>query len=167
MNGQHGYYDPTQDSTPLPQMEVFPHGEAARKARRAFTYAAVIFGLAGFAAGAAFGETIQIGRTLNVNGSAVDATTLTIEPSTEPGQLAVVTLDNAMVNDAGDNAEYHIGIPGLAVGVTFTWDVDGYSGADQITVFPPEGITCIPGDCTATVMEGMTGAIVLLDWIGG
>ncbi len=123
-------------------------------------------GLVAFAS-VAWGETIQIGRTLHINGESHGATTVTIEPSSEPGQLAVVTMDNALVNDAGDNGEYFIAIPGLAVGVSFTWDADGFSGSDQMVVTPPEGITCIPGDCTATVFEGMTGKVILLDWIGG
>jgi hypothetical protein len=128
-----------------------------------------VFGLtiATFVATKAFGETITIGRTLHVNGQPAAATTVTIEPSPEPGQLAIVTMDNALVNDAGDNGEYFIAIPGLAVGVSFTWDADGFSGSDQMVVTPPEGITCIPGDCTATVFEGMTGKVILLDWIGG
>lgn len=33
---QRGLYDPLQDSTPLQQCEVFPVGDADRKARRAF-----------------------------------------------------------------------------------------------------------------------------------
>ena len=55
---------------------------------------------------------------------------------------------------------------GAAFGETITWDADGFSGADRITVRPPEGITCLPADCSATVMEGFTGSVVLLDWQG-
>jgi hypothetical protein len=118
-----------------------------------------------FIASAAWGETITIGG-IYVNGAAQFGTTVSIEPSGNPGELAVVTLTNEHVNDGGDNAEYFVGIDGLAVGVEFTWDADGFSGADRITVRPPEGITCLPADCSVTVMEGFTGAVVLLDWIG-
>ena len=162
---QHGLYDPEIDSTPLVRSECFPVGEAGRKARRAFFYAAVIFGVAGFAAGAVYGETIRIGG-MHINGVGIEGTAVTIEPSGNPGELAIVTMDNRMVNDASDNGEYFIGIPGLAVGVTFTWDHDGYSGADKMTIRPPEGIECIPASCEADVMEGFTGSVILLDWVG-
>ncbi len=156
------------DFVPLPT--YLPIGEAKRRAWRAFWRGIVIGGLmtgAAFIGGAAWGQdTVQIGRTLYINGSAAPSTTAKIEPSTNPGQLAVVTFFNAPVNDAGDNAEYFISIPDLVVGVTFTWEV-APGGADRITVFAPEGITCIPTDCTATVMEGATGQVVLLEWIGG
>ena len=118
-----------------------------------------------FVAGQAFGETIRIGG-MHINGVGIEGTAVTIEPSPEPGQIAVVTMDNRMVNDASDNGEYFIGIPGLAVGVSFTWDADGYSGADKMTIRPPEGIECIPASCEADVMEGFTGSVILLDWVG-
>jgi hypothetical protein len=110
-------------------------------------------------------DTITIGG-IYVNGAAQFGTTVSIEPSDKPGELAVVTLTNEHVNDGGDNAEYFVGIDGLAVGVTFTWDADGFSGADRITVSPPEGITCLPEDCSVTVLEGFVGTVVLLDWVG-
>ncbi len=159
------------------QMVTLSRGELAdlgaraqarlRRAAVAACVGGVVFGLSvGFGATRVFGETIQIGRNLYINGSTMAGTTVSIEPSSVPGELAVVTMVNAHVNDAGDDGERFIAIPGLAVGVAFTWDADGFSGADRITVRPPEGITCIPADCTATVMEGGTGAVVLLDWIG-
>jgi hypothetical protein len=162
---QHGYYDPTQDSTPLPQMEVFPHGEAARKERRAFLYASVIFGLAGFAAGAAFGETIQIGGVY-VNGAAQVGTTVTINPSDEPGEWARVVMDNRHVNDGSDTGAYVLTFDGVPVGVQFLWDSDPVLGSDAITLTPPAGITCQPADCRLTVPEGFTGEMVLLDFMG-
>lgn len=161
-----GYFDTEADSTPLPQ--YVEAREAKRKAFRAF-WRGSIFGAflatGAFIASAAFGETITIGG-IYVNGAAQFGTTVSIEPSGNPGELAVVTLTNEHVNDGGDNAEYFIGIDGLAVGVTFTWDADGFNGADRITVRPPEGITCLPADCEATVMEGFTGTVILFDWVG-
>jgi hypothetical protein len=137
-----------------------------RRVRRAFLYGAVIFGALGAIAGAALGETISIGATHN-RGQPVLPTTISIEPSSEPGQLAVVTLVNHQVNNLRDNGEYFIAIPGLAVGVRFTWDADAFMGADRILVTPPEGIVCIPADCQATVPEGQIGRVVLLGWVGG
>jgi hypothetical protein len=154
---------------PIPNAPMMPIAKAERlageKARRAFLYASVIFGVIGFGAGVAFGETITIGG-IYVNGAAQFGTTVSIEPSGNPGELAVVTLTNEHVNDGRDNAEYFVGIDGLSVGVTFTWDADGFSGADRITVRPPEGITCLPADCSVTVLEGFVGSVVLLDWVG-
>jgi hypothetical protein len=164
---QRGYYDPTQDSTPLPQMEVFPHGEAARKARRAFTYAAVIFGLAWFAAGAAFGETIQIGGVYINGQSASSTTTVTIEPSDQPGELAVVTFVNEYVNNGSNNGTYPLSMGDLlTVEVRFTWEDDPVTGADRIDLIVPPGVTCDPEDCGVTVEEGFTGTVVLFDWRG-
>jgi hypothetical protein len=166
-NFQRGYGEILPDWAP-PDEEYVTEKTAKRKARTAFWRGSIFGALlatGAFVASAAWGETVHIGG-IYINGSQQTGTTVTIEPSTEPGQLATVTLDNKHVNDAGDNAEYFIGIPGLAVGVEFQWDSDGFSGADRITVRPPEGITCLPADCSVTVMEGFTGTVVLLDWIG-
>jgi hypothetical protein len=78
----------------------------------------------------------------------------------------VVAMENRHVNDGGDTGTYPLAIEGLAILIEFTWDADGFSGADRITVTPPEGVVCIPEDCTATVMEGFTGEVVLIDWRG-
>jgi len=164
MNWQHEfrpYVDP--EAKPLPM--YLPLDEANRKARRAFARGMLLGAVVALIGSAAFGETITIGG-IYVNGAAQFGTTVSIEPSGTPGELAVVTLTNEHVNDGGDNAEYFIGIDGLAVGVTFTWDADGFSGADRITVTPPEGITCWPEDCSVTVMEGFTGTVILFDWVG-
>ncbi len=57
-----GYTEGWQDFVPMPS--YLPMPEAKRKARRAFLYGAVIFGLIGLAAGAAFGgDTANWGGT--------------------------------------------------------------------------------------------------------
>lgn len=181
MSWQRGWGEAARGSDAVPasargRMVTLSQGElmdmeqnAKARAHRAFAYACVIGAVLGLSVGVgatrAFGETITIGG-LYINGQQQPGTTVTIEPSTDPGQIAVVTMVNAHVNDAGDNGEYFIAIPGLAVGVTFTWDADGFSGSDQMTIRPPEGIECIPADCAASVMEGFTGRVVLLDWVG-
>jgi hypothetical protein len=48
----HGLYDASEGSAPLPEQFLFvTQQDATAKARRAFLYAAVIFGALGFAAG--------------------------------------------------------------------------------------------------------------------
>ena len=144
--------------------------QAAARARRSFWRGATFGGFliaSCFIGLAAFGETIQIGRTLQIDGVSHGATTVTIEPSPEPGQLAVVTMDNALVNDAGDNGEYVLALGDwLTVGLLYKWDANPFLGADSITLTPPAGIDCIPETCHVTVPEGGTGRIVLLEWMG-
>ncbi len=159
-------YDFEVDSTPLPKSEVFPRGESARKARRAFWRGIVIGAVVGSIGGAAFGETIKIGRTF-INGSVAGGTTVSIAPSAVPGELAVVTLENRHVNDGRDTAVYPLAMGDVvAVLVEFTWDADPVLGSDRITVTPPLGVTCVPEDCSVTVLEGFTGQVTLIDWRG-
>lgn len=139
--------------------------DANRKARRAFIYGAVIFGALGAGAGMAFGETITIGPTY-MYGRQTDGTTVTLEPSPVPGQLAIVTLQNQLVNGGTDNGTYTLTMDGLTVEIVFKWDEIPTLGADRITVIPPDGVTCIPEDCGVTVLEGLTGQVVLFDWRG-
>jgi hypothetical protein len=113
----------------------------------------------------AFGETISIGRTW-AHGEIAQSTTITITPSDIPGEWAIVTLDNRPVNDDRDTREYTLPFDGSSVRVEYTWDADGFSGADRMTIIPPDGITCQPEDCQVTAMEGFTGRVVLIDWMG-
>ena len=180
MNSQRGYgeadTDRGSDARPVNRggMVTLSRGELydlttglQAKANRAF-WRGVGFGGAVVAALAysmpAFGETITIGGVW-LNGTETTGTTVTIAPSDVPGQIAVVTMVNRYVNDGNDNGEYFLGIPGLVVGAVFEWDASSL-GADKITVVPPEGLTCLPTDCTATVLEGLTGEVIILDWIG-
>jgi len=158
------YYDAGQDSTPLPQyVEV---KEAKRKAHRAFLYGSVIFGVLGALTGAAFGETISIGRNSYYHGESTGQTTVTINPSDVPGQLAIVTLTNQHVNQGADDGDYSLTMDGVTFGVQFIWDADPLLGSDRIVITPPAGITCEPTDCGVTVMEGAVGSVVLFDYLG-
>lgn len=160
-----GYYDPEVDSTPLPELEVFPRGEAGRKARVAF-FRGMLIGAALLAGvNMAFGETITIGG-ISVNGDASVGTTVTITPSDIPGEWARVVMNNRHVNDGGDTGEYTLTHDGTVIPALFQWDFDPVLGSDRITLTPPDGIVCVPVDCGVTVVEGMTGEIVLLDWRG-
>jgi hypothetical protein len=167
MNWQRNIYDYELDITPLPKLEVHPRGETARRARRAFLYGSIIFGVLGALTGAAWGQdTVQIGRTLYINGAAQQGTTVSISPSDQPGEWARVVMDNRHVNDGGDTGAYVLNFDGVPVGVSYEWDKNPVTGADAITVNPPAGITCLPADCRLTVMEGFEGEIILLDWVG-
>jgi hypothetical protein len=110
--------------------------------RRAFLRGLVIGGIAVgavFIAGAAMSETIRIGRVLHLNGQAMNATTVTIAPSPEPGEWAIVTLDNRYVNDSGDDGIYSLPFDGAVIEARFQWDADPLLGADRITLTPPPG----------------------------
>lgn len=126
---------------------------------------AALLALGACGAGKAFGETIQIGRAY-IHGEAFGSTTVTIEPSGIPGQLAVVTLDNRHVNQGSDDGVYTVTMDGVVFGIEFQWDADPVLGSDRITITPPLGITCDPVDCGVTVMEGMAGSVVLFDFMG-
>ena len=127
--------------------------DANRKARRAFFYAAVIFGALGFAAGKAWSDTISISGTM-----------VSLEPADAPA-VAVVTMHNVDLNGPMDNGSHWLTMPGMTVEIIFTWQADIW-GQDSITVIPPDGMRCDPVNCTTTVMEGLTGHVWLLEWIG-
>jgi hypothetical protein len=157
------------DMVALSTGELFDLTQGAKaRSLRAFWRGIVIGGLlvgATFIGGAALGETIHIGRTW-INGDEAQSTTISIARSTEPGEWAVVTMENRHVNDGGDSGAYALTLDGVPVGIRFVWDSDEMLGSDAVTVTPPQGMTCVPDDCTATVMEGFTGRVVLIDWRG-
>lgn len=159
-------YDPMQDSAPMPQF--VEAREAKRKAFTAFCRGSVfgaILATGAFIASAAMGETISIGR-MHINGQSTAPTTVTLEPSTEPGVLATVTMQNEYVNQGRDDGTYTLSIDGLTIEAQFVWDMDPVLGSDRIEVTPPAGVTCQPTDCGITVPEGQTGTIILFDWVG-
>jgi hypothetical protein len=121
---------------------------------RGFWIGAVLAGIGGIA-GAAWSETIIVGHDVS-NGS-----TVTLAPSDDPGAVAVVTFRNEAVNGGWDNGVYTLDMPGLSVGIVFTWD----TSADRITVVPPDGMVCQPASCEATVPEGGTGEVLLIEYL--
>jgi hypothetical protein len=110
-------------------------------------------------------ETIQIWRAY-INGESYGTTTVEIEPSDVPGQLAIVTLVNEHVNQVTDDGDYSLQFEGMVFGIIFTWDADPLLGSDRIEVIPPAGITCAPTDCGVTVQEGQAGSVILFDYVG-
>lgn len=95
----------------------------------------------------------------------ISGTIVSLEPSPVLGELAIVTMENIALNNQLDNGEYSLSIPEVSVTVEFTWEV-GMFGQDQIVVVPPDGVICVPENCTMTPMEGQTGRVVLIDWRG-
>ena len=101
------------------------------------------------------------GQTLDLRG-----TTVTLRETSQPGAVAEVVMHNAEVNWPGDNGVYPLDMPGLSVDVAFRWDADEVGGADQITVTPPDGMTCEPETCVLTIPEGESGTLYLIEWVG-
>ncbi len=132
-----------------------PQPKQRVSAWRAALFAAVIFGAAGFLAGRASADTISISGTM-----------VSLEPTDEPGAVAVVTMSNIQMNGSHDNGLYPIAGAGIVAEVRFTWEWDALTGADRIEVIAP-GYVCRPASCTATVPEGQEGRVFILEWIGG
>ena len=177
MTGFHrGYGEISYDPEPRPRPdwvadapETVTQAEADAAAWRAFwrgVFVGAVAIAASFAAGAAWsGTTVTIGAEL-VRGEAVEATTVSIARSDEPGAWAVVSFSNRALNDGGDDGDYAVTLDGVTVALRFTWEAVPMIGSDRITVTPPDGMTCIPAICEATVLEGFTGRVVLIDWRG-
>lgn len=92
-------------------------------------------------------------------------TTITIQPTVEPGAIAEVVFDNELVNGPFHEGSKTIDLGDLSVVVTFDWEADPL-GADAITVTPPDGIICKPASCTLIVNEGDVGTLYLYEWVG-
>lgn len=164
---QRNYSEGWPDWVP-PDEEYITEKTAKFREHRAFWRGVAIGGLivgSTFIGSAAFGETITIG-SIYVNGQDQFGTTVTISPSDEPGEWARVVMLNRYVNQGQDDGTYVLPFDGVTLGVEFLWDADPVLGSDRITILPPDGIICIPEDCSATVPEGLTGEIILIDWRG-
>lgn len=96
----------------------------------------------------------------------ISGTTVTLEPSEEPGVVAIITMNNISMNGSRDVGAYQVAMPDLVVDFTFQWQVDQLTGSDGITVIPPDGMRCEPASCVAVVMEGQSGSVRLLEWVG-
>lgn len=95
----------------------------------------------------------------------LSGTTVSLQPSTDPGALAEVAMQNELVNSTIDEGTYPLELDGLSVTVTFEWDADS-SGGDKITVTPPDGVICKPATCELTLPENTDGVIYLFEWVG-
>jgi len=97
---------------------------------------------------------------LNLSGTVIG-----IAPSSDPAELAIVTMDNQFVNGAHDEGSYPLTLGDLSVSVQFYWDTSPH-GADTMTITPPVGVVCIPADCRAEVPEGQSGSVTLIPYAG-
>lgn len=95
----------------------------------------------------------------------ISGTLIDIAPTDEAGAVAVVTMQNHFHNGPQDTGAYTLPFDGALFGLAFEWDA-GQAGEDRITVTPPAGFTCIPADCSATVIEGQTGRVLIIPYIG-
>lgn len=127
---------------------------ALRSFWRGSVFGAVVMGLA-IGIGAA-----SAAWSLDISGSKV-----TMEPPADPSAFADVVFYNDLSNGPTDTGAYILQDFGVVIGIKFTWDAS-FIGADQIIVTPPMGMTCIPVDCTVTVIEGQTGRVALFEFVG-
>lgn len=95
----------------------------------------------------------------------ISGTLIDIAPTDEAGAVAVVTMQNHYHNGPQDTGAYSLAYDGELFAVSFEWDA-GPAGEDRMTITPPAGFTCIPADCAATVIEGQTGRVLILPWVG-
>lgn len=96
----------------------------------------------------------------------ISGTIVTLAPAEAPA-VAQVTMDNVSLNGSRDNGIYPLAMPGLVVEIEFQWQADELTGADGLTVIPPDGYVCQPLDCRMVVLEGNSGTVLLMEWIGG
>lgn len=102
----------------------------------------------------AFADTISISGTM-----------VRLEPADAPA-VARVVMDNIDLNSSRDNGLYVLTLDGLTVEALFKWEADPFTGADGLTILPPDGYTCDPIDCAMTVPEGDRGVVFIIDWRG-
>lgn len=141
-----------------PNCAMVPIVRAERMARfrqrRGFAWGLAAGLIVGFAAGAAFGDTVSI-----------SGTPVTLQATTEPGAVAEVVMHNVSLNGPKDNGAYPLHWSGIDVTAMFAWEADPVTGADGITVYAP-GYICDPPDCTMIVPEGQSGRVLLIEWSG-
>lgn len=143
---------------------------ATAKPNRAFRYgmfigaAAMAAGI--FAAEMVNGQTIEIGGIGYMGNKITPGSTVTINPSDKPGEWAIVVFENRLVNDGQDTGEYALTFQDVVLPVLFTWEQNPLLGSDGVKIIPPVGMECIPADCSMVVMEGGTGQVIILDYMG-
>jgi len=97
----------------------------------------------------------------------ISGTLVEIIPPVDPDAVAEVRIFNMSWNSTDDEATYRLASdePELVVGVEFGFNVD-VAGADSIRVIPPPDLICEPANCTATVLEGYWGSVILRPYVG-
>ncbi len=95
----------------------------------------------------------------------ISGSTVTLQATDAPGAVAEVVFNNLSVNGSKDNGDYTLNLGDIVVSVTFVWESNVLTGADRITVSAP-GYTCEPVTCSAEVLEGQAGRVLILEWVG-
>lgn len=95
---------------------------------------------------------------------------VSVEPSTDPNVVAVVTFKNTPTNTSWDNERKTLilkteELGEIQIGVEFTYNAADY-GADRITIYPPMELVCDPASCEVEVLEHFNGKIKLLHYNG-
>ena len=140
---------------------VLVEASAAQRQARACYWRGIIEGAAWtlvLIGGSALG--VSMAFALDISGS-----TVTVQPTDEPGAVAEVVFDNQLHNSWADDGDYVAAMPGLSVGVRFAWEVNPF-GSDAVTITPPDGLICDPASCRIEAMEGFTGRLILRDFLG-
>ena len=94
-------------------------------------------------------------ETADISGSII-----TLSQPLDGDAVAQIDMMNQPTNGLKDNGGFTLSIPGLTVGVEFIWQ-QNQAGHDAIRVLPPEGIFCVPMDCTLIVPESDSGSMQL------
>lgn len=107
-------------------------------------------------------NSILAALLLNINGTLVE-----IIPPLDPADVAEVRVFNMSWNSSDDEGVYPLASkePKLMLEIEFGFNVD-MAGADSIRVIPPPDLVCEPSDCTATVLEGFWGSVILRPYTG-
>jgi hypothetical protein len=155
INFQRGYGEISYDPEPRPRPdwvldapETVTRADANASARRAFTYAAVIFGLIGFAAGAAWGQVPQ--TRMHLEGATGDC-------------FAVVVINNTSGRYNSDEALDTT--RGTVVLRYHTVGGHNATDADEVTVVSlPDGVLADPE--FMALPDGETGRVCLIRFVG-
>jgi hypothetical protein len=87
----------------------------------------------------------------------IATSTVTLQPSDEPGAVAEIIFVNKPSNGPFNNGNYYLSMDGIDVTVEFEWNAMGGSDALHITV--PDGLVVIPP--FLAVPEGSTGRALI------
>ena len=92
---------------------------------------------------------------------ALSGSAVTLQPTTRPGAVAELIFDNRATNSSRDDGEYSLAHDDIALSFSFNWNASGDS--DEITITPPDGLTCLPTSCVLRMPEHETGTLFLFD----
>jgi hypothetical protein len=159
MSWQRGYGETTYDPEPRPRPDWvmdapvrITKAEADRKAQRAFTYAAVIFGILGFGAGYAFA-----GDTANYGG-----TGCTLVPVEGEAHIAEARCTNIQIG--GYQSVVGADLTAGTLTVHLLLDQGPGKVPDSFTITPPDGYFADPE--TLILDEFTEGTIRIYPFVG-